>query len=161
MMASGLSGALQYEDLQGATPDIEADPEASDAGSSSGNDAFYTLVVPEQGGENDLSVWTSLVDAAWGIREPFASIQEKGMYMVLRSFMAHAFFEMSVASVVTHCQILCLKLGIRCDPNRFCRHYQLNAGSEEGDSGQPRRPRYERTKRPLCKLTIDQDPLIN
>ena len=84
------------------------------------------------------------------------------MWIVLRSLLAHAFFEMSVPAVVTHCQILCLKLGLRCDPNRFCRHYLFNAGNEEeGGNGEPKRPRYERTKKQLCSLTVDLDPLIN
>ena len=161
-MASELSGALQYEDLEGTSPDIEEVSGASGAGSPDGNDGFFTFFVPEQAGGDELRIWTALVDAALAIREPFASVQEKGIYTVLRSFMANAFFDMTVASVVLHCQVLCLKLGVRCDPNRFCAHYQHNAGNEEeGSSSQPKRPRFERTKKPLCKLTIDQDPLIN
>ena len=104
----------------------------------------------------------ALVDAAWAVREPFAGIQEKGIFTVLRSLMAHSCFDMPMASVVLHYQILCLKLGVRCDPNQFCAHYQHNAGAKQaGSSGQPIKQRFERTKKPLCKLTIEQDPLIN
>ena len=112
-MAHGLSGALEYEDLQGAAPDIEADASSSDSSKLKGSEAYYTAFIPEQAGENVLSIWTSLVEAAWGVREPHASDQERGMWIVLRSLLAHAFFEMSVPAVVAHCQILCKKLGLR------------------------------------------------
>ena len=161
-MAHGLSGVLEYEDIQLAAPDIVADVNSSDSNKLRGNGAYYTIFVPEQAGENVLSIWTSMVEAAWGIREPHASDMERGLWVVLRSLLAHAFFEMSVPAVVAHCQILCLKLGLRCDPNRFCRHYPHNAGNgEAGRDGKPKNPRYKRTGKKLCTLTADMDPLIN
>ena len=161
-MAHGLSGILEYEDIRLAAPDIIADVNSSDSNKLRGNGAYYTIFVPEEAGENALSIWTSMVEAAWGIREPDATDMERGMWVVLRSLLAHAFFEMSVPAVVAHCQILYKKLGLRCDPNKICQHYPHNAGNgEPSNDVKPENPRYERTGKKSCTLAADMDPLIN
>ena len=161
-MASQFLSALQYEDLEGTSPDIQEVGGEDNASSLEENTGFYTFFIPEETDADQLKLWTALLDAAWAVREPFAGIQEKGMYTVLRSMMAHSYFDMPAAAVIYHCQILCMKLGIRCDPNHFCAHYQHNAGAEQArNSGQPIKQRFKRPKEPLCKLSIEQDPLIN
>ena len=124
--------------------------------------AFYTFFIPEETDADQLKLWTALLDAAWAVREPLASVQEKRMYKILRSIMSHACFDMPAVAIADHCRILCMKLGVRCNPNHFCAHYQHNAGAEEaGNSGQLVEPLFKRPKEPLCKLSAEEDPLIN
>ena len=161
-MAHGLSGILEYEEIRLTAPDMIVDVNASESNKLKGNGAYYTMFVPEQAGQNALSVWTSMVDAAWGIREPEATAMERGIWVVMRSFMAHAFFEMSVPAVVAHCQILCKKLGFRCNPNKVCQHYPHEAENGETSSEvKPGKRRYEHAGNKSGTPAADMDPLIN
>ena len=81
-MANQFLNALQYEDLDEANPDIQESNENFDAGSSEENTGFYTFFIPEETDADQLKLWTALLDAAWAVREPLASIPERGMYRV-------------------------------------------------------------------------------
>ena len=161
-MANQFLNALQYDDLDEANPDIQEDDEKYDAGSSEENPGFYTFFITEETDADQLKLWTALLDAAWAVREPSASIPEKGMYKVMRSIMSYAYFDMPAVAIADHCRILCMKLGVRCNPNYFCAYYQRNVGAEQaGSSSQPVEPSFKRPKEPLCKLSAEGDPLIN
>ena len=160
-MANQFSRGLQYEDLDEASPDIQESNENFDTKSSEENTGFYTFYIPEESDADQLELWTALLDAAWAVREPLASIPQKGIYRVMRSIMAHAYFDMPAAAIADHCRILCMKLGIRCNPNYFCAHYQGNADSERVNCSKiPDEPVFKRPKEPQCKLSTDEDPLI-
>ena len=122
------STRLQYEDFDQACPDLSPSFENFDTESLHGNDGYFTFYVPESSQTNQLELWMGLLDAAWAVRMPLAGASERGIYHVLRSVLNEAAFDIEGDSLAEYCKIICFKLGVRCDPNFCCAHYQHQRG---------------------------------
>ena len=145
------STRLQYEDFDQACPDLSPSFENFDTESLHGNEGYFTFYVPEGSKTDQLELWMGLLDAAWAVRQPLAGASEQGIYHVLRSVMNEAAFDIENAALAEYCKIICFKLGVRCDPNFCCAHYQQEHGRRTSTSSEePGAQFFKRSDEPRC-----------
>jgi hypothetical protein len=146
------STRLQYEDFDQACPDLSPSFENFDTESLNGMDGYFTFFVPGSSQTNQLELWMSLLDAAWAVRMPLAGPSERGIYHVLRSVLNEAAFDIEGDSLAEYCKIVCFKLGVRCDPNHCCAHYQHQHGRRApAANGGPDAQFYRRPDEARCQ----------